>query len=317
MAVVVIGTGMAVPEKKVKNDELPASLETSDEWIYSHTGIRSRYIAGEGETTTSLATASAKKALDKAGIDASGLDLIVFTSNTMTYACFPTEACLLQAELGAENAMCFDVLAGCTGFVYALDVAVSFMERHGYKHALVCGTEILSSIADWTDRSTCVLFGDGSGSVVLENTSATGTDVGERGIKNMYHSSDGRGGKFLYREHGSFIRMDGQAVYNFAVGQVSGIIKRLMAENSLTIDDIDMIVCHQANARIISAAAKRLSFPLSKFIFNIEEFGNTSTATIPITLTLLEERGELKKGMRIILVGFGAGLTSGGGIVVW
>ena len=317
MAVIVTGTGMSVPKNKVKNEDLPASLQTSDEWVRSHTGIGSRYIAGEGETTTALGAASARKALAAAGIDASQLDLIVFTSNTMTYACFPTESCLLQAELGADNAACFDLLAACTGFVYALDTAAALMERRGYKHALVCSTEILSRILDWTDRSTCVLFGDGSGSVVLENTAATGFDAGERGLKDMCHRSNGRGAHSLYCEHGGFVKMDGKAVYDFAVAEITSIIKRLMGENGLAVDDVDMFVCHQANARIITAAAKRLSFPLSKFIINIEEYGNTSSASIPITLANLEEQGKLKKEMRLVLAGFGAGLTSGGGIIVW
>ena len=317
MAVIVAGTGMSVPKKKVKNEDLPASLQTTDEWVRSHTGIGSRYIAGEGETTTSLGAASAKKALAAAGIDAAQLDLIIFTSNTMTYACFPTESCLLQAEIGAENAACFDLLAACTGFVYALDVAAGLMERRGYKYALICSTEILSEILDWTDRSTCVLFGDGSGSVVLENTSATGFNAGERGLKDMYHRSDGRGARALYCEHGGFVKMDGKAIYDFAVSELTAIIKRLMSENNLSIDDVDMFTCHQANARIIMAAAKRLSFPLSKFVINIEEYGNTSSASIPMMLAALEERGELKKGMRLVFAGFGAGLTSGGGIIVW
>ena len=317
MAIVITGTGMSVPKKKVANGDLSASLQTSDEWIRSHTGIGSRHIAGEGETTVSLGEASARKALSAAGIKAGQLDLIVFTSITPVYACFPSDACLLQAAIGAENAMCFDLLAACTGFVYAVDVAAGLMERHGWKHALVCSSEILSRSLDWTDRSTCVLFGDGSGSVVLENTAATGADAGERGLKDMYHRSDGRGARALYCERGGTLKMDGKAVYDFAVSELTGIIKRLMSDNNLSIDDIDMFVCHQANARIITAAAKRLSFPVSKFALNMEEYGNTSSASIPITLSVLEERGELKKGMRIIIVGFGAGLTSGGGIIVW
>ncbi len=317
MAIVVIGTGMQVPKRKVKNEDLPSSLETSDEWIRSHTGIGSRYIAGEDETTISLGEASAKKALSAAGIGAEQLDLIVFTSITPSYSCFPSEACLLQAALGAEKAMCFDLLAACTGFVYAADTAAGLMERRGWKYGLICSTEILSRVLDWTDRSTCVLFGDGSGSVVLENTAATGSDFGERGLKEMYHHSDGKGARALYLEHGSTLKMDGKAVYDFAVAELANIVRRLMSENSLEIDDIDMIVCHQANARIITAAAKRLSFPISKFVLNMEEFGNTSSASIPITLSVLEESGELKKGMRIIIAGFGAGLTGGGGIIIW
>ena len=308
---------MQVPRKKVKNEELPSSLQTSDEWIRSHTGIGSRYIASDDESTTSLGEGSSRKALAAAGIEADSLDLIIFTSITPTYACFPSEACLLQAAIGADKAMCFDLLAACTGFVYALDTAGGLMERHGWKHALVCSSEILSRVIDWSDRSSCILFGDGSGSVVLENTAATGSDFGERGLKAMCHRSDGKGEKALYIKHGGFLTMDGKAVYDFAVSELSHIIRHLMEENSLKIDDVDMIVCHQANARIITAAARRLSFPISKFVLNIEEYGNTSSASIPITLAALEESGALKKGMRIIVAGFGAGLTSGGGIIVW
>ena len=317
MAVIVTGTGMSVPKKKVKNEDLPAALQTSDEWVRSHTGIGSRYIAGEGETTTLLGAESAKKALAAAGIDAAELDLIVFTSNTMTYVAFPTESCLLQAELGADYAACFDLLAACTGFVYALDVAAGIMERRGYKYALICSTEILSKLLDWTDRKTCILFGDGSGSVVLENTAVTGFDAGERGLKDMCLRSNGNGAMALYCEHGGFVKMNGKAIYDFAVAEIASIIKHLMIKNELSVDDIDMFVCHQANARIITAAAKRLSLPLSKFVISIEEYGNTSSASIPITLANLEEQGKLKKGMRLVLAGFGAGLTSAGGIVVW
>ena len=245
------------------------------------------------------------------------LDLIIFTTTTPTYSGCPSDACLLQAELGADKAACFDLLAACSGFVYASDTAAGLLERRGWKYALICSTEILSRVVDWTDRSTCVLFGDGSGSAVLENTAATGTDCGNRGLKTVILNSVGSGAGALYIEHGDKIKMDGHAVYNFAVGSIASIIESLMEKESLTLDDVDMIVCHQANSRIISAAAKRLSIPLSKFIFNMEEYGNTSSASIPMTLASLEESGTLKKGMRIIVAGFGAGLTSGGGVIIW
>lgn len=317
MAIVVVGTGIQVPKRKVKNEDLPASLQTSDEWIRSHTGIGSRYLAGEDETTTSLGAASSRKALAAAGITADQLDLIIFTSITPSYACIPSESCLLQAELGAEKAMCFDILAACSGFVYAADTAAGLLERRGWKYALVCSTEILSRIVDWTDRATCVLFGDGSGSAVLENTAATGADYGNRGLGIMYHNADGKGARALYLEHGGRLQMDGHAVYNFAVAEITGIISSLMKAENLTENDVDWIVCHQANSRILTAAAKRLSLPVSKFVFNMEEYGNTSSASIPMTLALMEENGTLKKGMRIIIAGFGAGLTGGGGIIIW
>lgn len=317
MAVVVKGIGMCVPENKVKNEDLPESLQTSDEWIRSHTGIGSRFLASKEDTNTTLGAASSEKALTAAGINAGMLDLIIFTTTTPTYSGCPSDACLLQAALGADKAACFDLTAACSGFVYAADTAAALLERQGWKYALVCSTEILSRVADWSDRSTCVLFGDGSGSAVLENTAATGADCGNRGLKTVVLGAVGTGARSLYIEHGGFIKMDGHAVYNFAVASIASIIETLMEKESITLDDIDMIVCHQANSRIISAAAKRLSFPISKFIFNMEEYGNTSSASIPMTLASLEEKGTLKKGMRIIVAGFGSGLTNGGGVIIW
>lgn len=317
MAVIVKGIGMSVPKNKVKNDDLPESLQTSDEWIRSHTGIGSRFIVSEEETNTTLGSESAKKALSSAGITADMLDLIIFTTTTPTYQGCPSDACLIQAELGADNAACFDLTAACSGFVYAIDTAAGLLVRQEWKYALVCSTEILSRVSDWSDRATCVLFGDGSGSAVLENTAVTGFDCGDRGLKTVILHAEGKGAKALYIDHGGFIKMDGHAVYNFAVATIVNLIDSLMKKESLSLDDVDMFVCHQANSRIISAAAKRLSFPLSKFIFNMEEYANTSSASIPMTLASLEEKGALKKGMKIIVAGFGSGLTSGGGLIVW
>lgn len=315
MAILIGGTGKAVPSKKVINDALDKALDTNDDWIRSHTGIGSRYIAQEGETSVSLGVQACKNALQRYSllnsISPEQIDVIICATATPDYSGFPSNACIIQKHLGAVNAACFDLSAACSGFIYALDTAASLMERHSWKYGLVVGTEVLSKVLDWTDRSTCVLFGDGSGAVLLENTFSPGGV----GIGSVELGSDGTGDGELYIDENQHIRMNGRAVYNFAVKVITETVQKLLEKEHLHIDDIDLIVCHQANQRILAAAAKRLGFDFAKFVCNMEEYGNTSAASIPITLTDLVEQGKLRKGMTIITAGFGAGLTWGGCII--
>ncbi len=300
---------------------LDPALDTSDEWIRSHTGIGSRYVASRTETVSSMGTAAAGDALaasvcaDGTSVRAEDVELIVCATSTPDYRGFPSAACLVQQKLKAARAAAFDVSAACSGFVYALDTACALMERHGYRFAIVIGSEVLSGILDWSDRSTCVLFGDGAGALVLENRDAENS--GKRGVGRAVLGADGGGFKDLYVDPCGHIKMNGRAVYTFAVRVLGDVVSSLLARENMTLDDIDRIVCHQANERILRSAAKRLDCPLEKFVFNMEEYGNTSAASIPVTLADMERTGQLARGMTVLIAGFGAGLTWGGSIIRW
>lgn len=309
MAILIKTTGKAIPKRAMKNSEFPAELETSDEWIRSHTGIGSRFIASPSDTSALLGTLACKQALLNQSLDSSNIDLIICATATADYRGFPSNACLIQKELNAKNAACFDLSAACSGFLYSLDTAASLMERHGWRYALVCGTEVLSRIVDWSDRSTCVLFGDGAGAVLLENT----FEKSGKGIGSVILGSDGTGYDSLYM--GEYLKMNGRAVYNFAVAVITETIKGLLQKENMSMEDVDLIVCHQANERILEAAAKRLHMDMSKFVCNMENYGNTSAASIPITLDDLMSQGKLTDGITIITAGFGAGLTWGGAVI--
>ncbi|MBO4706466.1 MAG: ketoacyl-ACP synthase III [Spirochaetaceae bacterium] len=311
MAVIVKSTGKALPKRRVTNDELPKELETNDEWIASHTGIRSRYIAGEGETCAALGAEACRSALKAAGIAASGVGLIICATATPDNSGFPSAACVIQAALGATNAVCFDVTAACSGFLYAMDIATSMMERSGYKYALIVGAEVLSRICDWKDRTSCILFGDGAGAALLERCDATEG----AGIGSFVSGSDGTGGNALYVDRTGVMKMDGHAIYTFAVKIITEIIKELMERENLRPEDVDYFVCHQANERILSAAAKRLELDFSKFFITLDEYGNTSSASIPLTLADMDSQGLLKKGTTIVTAAFGAGLTWAGTVI--
>ena len=335
MAVIVKSTGKALPKRRVTNDELPKELETNDEWIASHTGIRSRYIAGEGETCAALGAEACRSALKAAGIAASDVGLIICATATPDNSGFPSAACVIQAALGAANAVCFDVTAACSGFLYAMDIACSMMERSGYKYALIVGAEVLSRICDWKDRTSCILFGDGAGAAVLElcdddcgcgvgggTTDAgcepvgvCGADSHKVGIGCFVSGSDGTGGNALYVDKSGIMKMDGHAIYTFAVKIITEIIKELMERENLRSEDVDYFVCHQANERILSAAAKRLELDFSKFFITLDEYGNTSSASIPLTLADMDSQGLLKKGTTIVTAAFGAGLTWAGTVI--
>ncbi|MDR3130546.1 MAG: ketoacyl-ACP synthase III [Treponema sp.] len=344
MAIEIIATGRAAPPRRVTNQELAEKLDTSDEWIRSHTGIGARHIAGDGAAVSDLALEAAWKALAQAVEKrlvpetsaeelAASLDIIILGTSTPDYHVCPASACIVQDKLGASHAGAMDLSAGCSGFVYALETAAGLLELPGgRKRALVIGAEILSRFVDWNDRSVCVLFGDGAGAVLLEKTGAPREGPEKRGLIRTALGSDGAGAEYLIvRKGGSrdpyhagesidlppYIEMNGRAVYNFAVKNVTGIIERLLAEENITIDSIDRIVPHQANARIIQAAAKRLGIPEEKFFMNIEDYANTSAASIPIALDELSRTGGIARGDMILIVGFGAGLTFGGSLIVW
>lgn len=314
MAVVIRGTGNAVPAQKMPNEALDEKLETSDEWIRSHTGIGSRYVAAQDETSSVLGARACQKALEQAGVSADAVDLIVCATATPDYQGFPATACLIQAKLGAVKAAAFDVSAACSGFIYALESAAGLLERRGWRYALVCGAETLTRIVDWSDRSTCVLFGDGAGAVLVERTA---DDSRQKGIGEVILGADGSGGGELFIDEQRHIRMNGRAVYTFAVRVLSETVERLLEKEGLSIDDVDLVVCHQANSRILAAAAKRLGIDSAKIVNNMEEYGNTSAASIPITYADLVAQGRLREGMTIISAGFGAGLTWGGCVIRW
>ena len=315
MSVIIRAAAKALPKNQVTNDDLAKKIDTSDEWIRSHTGIGARYIAEEGETSASLGARSSEEALKKAGLEANQVDLIVCATATPDYHGFPANACLIQESLAAENAACFDLSAACSGFLYALDTAEALMAKHNWKYALIIGTEVLSSIVDWEDRATCVLFGDGAGTILLENN--VNIDKAERGLSSFILGAQGSGSQYLYNKFGEALQMDGRAVYNFAVGIMTQLIKDLMEKENLTEDMVDYFVCHQANERILSAAAKRLGFKMDKFIISLDEYGNTSSASIPLTLVDMDEKGMLKEGMTIVSAAFGAGLTYAGAVFRW
>jgi 3-oxoacyl-[acyl-carrier-protein] synthase-3 len=312
----------------MSNDEFSAFLDTSDEWIRSHTGIGNRHVAEPSVATSDLAIEACRKVLDKAGVPAEEIDLVLVATATGDFLGFPSVACIVQDKIGATKAGAMDVAAGCTGFIYALETARNFVQGGGARNILVAGAEILTRITNWKDRNTCVLFGDGAGAVLV---SADSSD-GNRGILKSVLRSDGSGARLLERTEGgtrfpftdgvidqsrTLIKMEGRQVYNFATRVMCEGIVEMMETNGLGPDDIAWIVPHQANIRIIEAAAKRSKIPLSKFFVNIEEYANTSAASIPIALTEMTSRGLLKAGDLILTFGFGAGLTYGGNLIRW
>jgi 3-oxoacyl-[acyl-carrier-protein] synthase-3 len=314
MAIIIRGIGKALPKRVVTNAELAPQIDSSDEWIRSHSGIAQRYKASTEETCTFLGTEATLAALQRAGdIAPEDIDLVICATSTPDYATNPATACLIQHKLGAAQAAAFDVVAACTGFITGVSIADSLLQRTGWRYAVVVGAERVSAILDETDRGTCFLFGDGAGAMVLENTAAKGSEINEkRGVGAFALGSDGGGEKAIYLDENRKVRMDGHQVYIFATKVIGDIIKELMEKENLTVDDVDLFVCHQANERILQAAEKRLHIPEGKMVYNIANYGNTSSASIPITLVDLIEAGRLKAGMTVISAGFGAGLTWGG-----
>lgn len=327
MNIRITGTGSAIPKLRVTNDDLSRLMDTSDEWIKSRTGIEARHLAVE-ETTTGMAVEAASHALLQASIKAEEVDIIL--AATVTPDKFlPNLACELQNELGAKNAVAFDISAACSGFPFALSTAEVYLKSGYYKNALVIGAETLSKIMDWTDRRTCVLFGDGAGAVVLQAEENENPSEKE-GILSMVQGSDGARGIALtcgnrpvnnpYVKNDaalSYVSMNGQEVYKFAVRTVPDAICETVEKAGLTLDEIDHFLLHQANYRIIESVAKRLNQPMEKFPTNLQEYGNTSAASVPILLDDVNRRGMIQKGEKIVLAGFGAGLTWGATVLVW
>lgn len=321
MTTKIIGTGSAVPEQVVTNDDLAKIVDTNDEWIRTRTGIGQRRIASADSGTSSMAAEAARRALRQAGVLAKDLDIIILATSTSD-SCFPSGACEVQAAIGAKKAVAFDISAACSGFIFALHTVHSFFEAGIYKTGLVIGADTLSKIIDWQDRGTCVLFGDGAGAAVVR--------AEERGILHMTMGSDGSRGSALActsRTTGNFLTgkepelgymtMDGQEVFKFAVKTVPEAIKTVLSESGTHIDEIKYFVLHQANYRIFESIAKRLKIPMEKFPTNLERFGNTSGATIPILLDEMNREGKLERGDKIVLAGFGAGLTWGATLLEW
>jgi 3-oxoacyl-[acyl-carrier-protein] synthase III len=328
MRAVINTVDFAVPPRKVANDELAASLDTSDEWIRSHTGIGFRHIADPSVAPSDLAYEACLKVLEKSQTRAEDIDLILVATATADFIGFPSVSCIVQDRLGAKNAGAMDIGAGCTGFIYALETARSFVVSGGASKVLVAGADVLSRITNWQDRNTCVLFGDGAGAALV----TADPSAGDRGIIRSVLRSDGSGAGLLARTIGGtrfpyvegktdplggFLQMDGRKVYNFAVRVISEGIVEMMESNRLCPKDIAWIVPHQANVRIIEAAAKRSKIPMEKFFMNIEEYANTSAASIPIALSEMCSRSLIKQGDLLLTFGFGAGLTYGGNLIRW
>ncbi|MBT9258449.1 MAG: ketoacyl-ACP synthase III [Clostridiales bacterium] len=319
--------GMAVPEKVVTNHDLEKILDTSDEWIRTRTGIRERRIVDRDVASSDLAERAAREALGKAGWEPQDLDLIVVASATPDHI-FPSTAAVLQAKLGVAGSGAFDVSAACSGFVYALSTAAAQVKMGVARRALVVGAETLSKIVDWTDRSTAVLMGDGAGAVLLEPTE----EGSDEGILSVYLGADGRGGDLLIQPAGGsrypaseetvrqglhYLKMNGREVFKFAVQIMGDAAEEALKRAGLTSEDVDLYVPHQANQRIIDASARRFGLPAEKVWLNIDRYGNTSAASIPIALAEAEAQGRLKKGDIVLLVAFGGGLTWGAAVVRW
>lgn len=321
----IIGTGSSLPEKVITNHDLEKIVDTSHDWIVSRTGIHNRRVADDNTATSDLATEAAKKALEAANIKAEQLDLIIVATVTPDMS-FPSTACIVQSNLGAKNAAAFDLEAACSGFLYGVSIGDQFIKTGLYNNVLVIGAETLSKIMNWNDRNTCVLFGDGAGAVVLGPTEEG------KGILSTHLGADGEGGKFLTLPAGGsrmpatvetveqnlhYIKMDGSEVFKFAVRAMASAAKKALSLCELDVNDIDYLVPHQANTRIIGASAKRLKLPLEKVYVNLDKYGNMSAASIPVALDEAVRKEKIKQNDNVVLVGFGGGLTWGSCVIKW
>lgn len=317
----VIGVGHYLPDRIVENAEFEETLETTDEWIKSRSGIERRHFAAEGQTTSDLATRAARAALADAGLDANDIDAIVLATSTADLT-FPSAATIVQSELGMTGGFAFDVQAVCAGFVYALTNANALILSGQAKRVLVIGAETFSKLMDWTDRGTCVLFGDGAGAVVLEGQDGLGTKE-DRGILAADLNSDGRYKDILYVDGGvstndtGHLRMQGKEVFRHAVEKLASTATTAMGKIDMTADEIDWIVPHQANIRIINGTAKKLGLPRDKVIVTVQDHGNTSAASIPLALSVGKQRGQIKPGDMIVTEAIGGGLAWGAVVLRW
>jgi 3-oxoacyl-[acyl-carrier-protein] synthase-3 len=321
----IIGTGSYLPERVMTNQEIAKLVDTSDEWITTRTGIKERHIAAEDESTSDMAAGAARAAMENACISPEEIDLIIVATVTPDMF-FPSTACFVQTKIGAKHAACFDVSAACSGFLYALEIAQQFITSHTYDTILVIGAEKLSSIVDWTDRNTCVLFGDGAGAAVLRHRG------GGHGIISTFMASDGGlsdilyipggGSRFPISKHNAdqrlnSIRMNGKETYKHAVISMLDAAQKALADANLHSDDLACIIPHQANLRIIEAIAHRLNLPLERFMVNLDRYGNTSAAAVAIALDEANRTGRMKVGDYVLLVVFGGGLTWASSVIQW
>jgi 3-oxoacyl-[acyl-carrier-protein] synthase III len=320
----ILGTGSSVPTKVMTNADLEKILDTSDEWIVQRTGIRERRVAEKNESTSTFAIEAAKQALTAAGIAPGELDLIICSTVTPDMI-FPATACLVQNALGVKDIPVFDLAAACSGFLYGLTTGCAFVESGKYRKVLVIGADTLSKVCDYTDRGSCILFGDGAGAVVLEPNSHNG-----RGVLYTVLCADGSGWNFIHVPAGgsraptthatldardNFVKMKGRDVYKFAVDKMQWLLGDCMEKCGLSVADVDLVVPHQVNSRIIESAAKKYDFPMEKIFMNIDRYGNTSAASIPLALDEAVRTGRAKPGSLVILVAFGAGLTWAGSVL--
>lgn len=315
----IAGTGSYLPEKVLTNADLEKMVETSDEWIQTRTGIRERHIAAEGETTSDLGYQAALRAIEAAGIDASQLDMIVVGTTTPDLI-FPSTACLIQAKLGVSGCPAFDVNAACSGFVFALSVADKFIRSGDVRHVLVIGAETLTRIVDWEDRTTCVLFGDGAGAVVLKADEETG-------ILSTHLHSDGSKKELLWNpvgvsvgfgegtNGGGTINMKGNDVFKYAVKALDSVVDETLDANGLTKSDLDWLIPHQANLRIIEATAKRLEMSMDQVVVTVDKHGNTSSGSVPLALDAAVRSGRVERGQLLLLEAFGGGFTWGSALL--
>ena len=318
----IAGTGSYLPDKVLTNDDLSKIVDTNDEWIAARTGIRERHIAAEGQTTSDLAFHAANRAMEAAGVAASEIDLIIVGTTTPDII-FPSTACLLQARLGANGCGAFDVNAACSGFIYALSVAEKFIASGSVKTALVIGSETFSRILDWTDRGTCVLFGDGAGALILEAQEGAGSS-NDRGILSADLNSDGQYRELLYVDGGvsttgtaGQLRMQGNLVFRHAVEKLAKTAHIALDKAGLTADQVDWLVPHQANARIITATAQKMGLPMDKVVLTVADHGNTSAASIPLALSVADGEGRFAPGDVIVTEAIGGGLSWGSVVLRW
>lgn len=325
-SVIITGTGAYTPTNVVTNDDMSKIVDTSDEWIRTRSGISERCFAAEGETTSDMAVAAAEKAISAAGIDRRDIDLIIVATMTPDMP-FPSTACILQSKLGLGNITAFDIQAACSGFIYALNTGCNMLRSGAYKKALIIGAEKMSSILDFQDRATCVLFGDAASAIIIE-----ASDRAEVGVLGSITGSDGSDPSLLHQPAGGskipsthesidarqhFIKMNGKEIFKQAVRVMGQVSNNILGQYSLKADQIDLLIPHQANMRIIESLAKRMKLPMEKFHNNLDRFGNTSAASIGLALDEAYRKGRIQSGDLILLVAFGAGLTWGATLIKW
>ena len=319
---VVVGTGSGLPARVVTNAELAERVDTSDEWIVQRTGIRQRYLADASETTSVLGIRAARAALDDAGLTGDDIDLVICATSTPDHT-FPSTATQIQAALGIHAGSAFDLQAVCAGFVFAVSTADKFLATGAARRALVVGAETFSRIVDWEDRTTCVLFGDGAGAIVLEAQDAAGTNA-DRGVISASLRSDGRHREKLYVDGGpgstgttGQLRMEGKEVFRFAVGSVMDVIENALKKGGATAADLDWFVPHQANKRIIEASADKLGIPRDKVVLTVDRHGNTSAASIPLALDVARRDGRIRRGDLVMIEAIGGGFSWGAALIRW